>query len=72
MKLPNNKLTVIFRDDSPMVMCNSSPTYRSVQVTLTDEQVHLLARRETYSSGTVQYYEEIAPCFIEPDAVSLD
>lgn len=67
MKLPSNKLTVVFRDDGPMIHCGDSPAYRSVQITLTDEQVRALAMRHTHSSGTNQFHEEISRCFIEPD-----
>lgn len=67
MKLPSNKLTVVFRDDGPLIQCNDSPAYRSVQITLTDEQVRALAMRPTYSSGPNQFHEEISRCFIEPE-----
>ena len=61
-KYPSNKLTVVFRDDGPMIHCGDCPTYRSVQITLTDEQVRALAMRQTHS----QYHEEVSRCFIEP------
>lgn len=71
-KYPSNKLTVVFRDDGPMIHCGDCPTYRSVQITLTDEQMHALALRPTHSSGSTQYYEDISRCFIEPHTDPAD
>lgn len=65
-KLPGNKLTVVFRDDGPMIHCGDCPAYRSVQIVLTEDQVKALARRQTHSSGPDLYYEDISRCFIEP------
>ena len=59
------KLTVIIRDDGPMIHCGDSPSYRSVQLNLTDEQVVALSRRQTHSSGGVEYFEQYSRCFIE-------
>ena len=61
------KLTVIFRDDGPMIHCGDSPIYRSVQVELTPEQQERLKPRPSYMAGTTQYYEAISKCFIEPE-----
>jgi len=66
MIFPSNKLTVIIRDDSPMVNSNDSPSYRSVQITLTEEQVKQLALLQTWTSGGKEYHEAISRCFIEP------
>jgi hypothetical protein len=70
-KYPSGKLTVVFRDDGPMIHCGDCPTYRSVQITLTDEQVRALAMRPTYNSGATQFHEEISRCFIEPDETPI-
>lgn len=67
LKFPSNKLTVVIRDDGPMINCGDTPTYRSVQITLTDEQVNALALRATYASGKTRHHEEISRCFIEPE-----
>lgn len=66
-KKPNNKLTVIIRDDSPMIFCGDSPTYRSVQIELTEDQVNSITLKYTSSSGKDDFYEEISKCFIEPN-----
>lgn len=54
-------LTVIIRDDEPMHQCNSAPTYRSVQIEFTDEQVDKLSRG---------YYESYAQAFIEGEELN--
>lgn len=58
-------LTVLIRDDGPMIHCGDSPSYRSVQLKLTDEQIVALSRRQTHSSGGVEYFEQYSRCFIE-------
>jgi len=53
-------LTVILRDDSPMIHCGDSPAYRSVRVDLTPEQVAAIAPRKTGSTGRQEEYESIS------------
>ena len=60
-------LTVILRDDSPMIHFGDSPAYRSVRVELTPEQVAAIAPRKTGCSGMQEEYESISKAFIEPD-----
>lgn len=64
------KLTVILRNDSPMIHCGDSPSYRSVQVDLTPDQCAAIAPRKTESNGGVDEYEAISKVFIEPDTVA--
>ena len=64
-KLPDDTLTVIFRDDGPMVCAGDSPAFRSVKIKLTEEQRDALRLRGTYTSGNTEYYESISRCFIE-------
>jgi hypothetical protein len=52
-------LTVIIRDDAPLVHCNDAPIYRTVQMQLTPEQVEAMRLRGTY--------ESISKCWIEPE-----
>ena len=70
-KIPGRILTVVIRDDSPMIHCGDSPAYRSVQLELTDEQLARIGLKWTYSSGASDYYEEISRCFIEPSNAAL-
>jgi hypothetical protein len=64
--LPNPNLTVIIRNDSPMIHCGDSPTYRSVRIVLTDEQVKQLKLKYTDSTFGQDNYEVISKCFMEP------
>ena len=56
-------LTVIIRSPRPMVIFGDGPSYRSVRVPLTDEQVAMLTLNK---AAEPDYYEEIDRCFIEP------
>lgn len=62
-------LTVIFRDDSPMSFFGDSPSYRSVCVALTPEQVELIKVREVGVDRGNKLHESISSCFIEPDSL---
>jgi len=63
--VPGKFLTVIIRDDGPMVHCGDSPSYRSVRVPLTDEQQKMMLLHNTHSSGPNEYHEAVSKCFIE-------
>ena len=64
--LPNNKLTVIIRDDTPLLFAGDTPGYRSVQIELTDEQVKQIQLKHTGNNYGQPLYEQISHCFIEP------
>lgn len=64
---PGRILTVVIRNDGPMLHSGDSPTYRSVRLTLNDEQVGQLALRQYGQWGGESLYEEISRCFIEPE-----
>lgn len=67
-KMPPPCLTVIIRDDSPMIHCGDSPAYRSVMINLTDEQKELLRLKYTdTTSGGNHHYEVISKCFLEDE-----
>ena len=66
VKIPGNVLTVVIRNEAPLIHCNDCPSYRSVQIELTEDQVDAIALRPTHQSGRDKYYEEISRCFIEP------
>ena len=59
------KLTVIFRNDAPMVCVGDSPSYRTVVINLTPDQERQLELRQTYKSGKTQYYEDISKAILE-------
>jgi hypothetical protein len=64
-KLPGSILSVLIRDDSPMIHCNDSSQFRSVQIKLTEEQLELIALRATGSTSGNPIYESISKCWIE-------
>ena len=59
-------LTVIIRDDTPLICAGASSRYRSVSIPLTEEQKGMLQMKHVCSSGGRDLYEEIDRCFIEP------
>ena len=67
VRMPPEVLTVVIRNDGPLAVCGSAPTYRSVRVCLTQEQREKLTLRYTHTSGGRQHFESIAQCFIEPE-----
>lgn len=60
-----SKLTVIFRNDAPMVHCGDCPQYRTVQVLLTPEQRSQLKSQEAWSDCNGQHFEEISRSIVE-------
>ena len=67
VKIPGSRLTVVIRDDTPLIFCGDSPSYRSVTVELTQEQRAQIALRYRGASGATEIFEEISKCFIEPE-----
>lgn len=65
-RLPGTTLTVILRDDSPMIHCNDKPAYRSVRLTLTNEQRNMARLACTGTAGGSPIYESVSCVFIEP------
>ena len=59
------KLTVVMRDDSPMIHCGDCPSYRTVVLDLTPLQQVALTPRKTGSSGGVDMYESVSRCILE-------
>ena len=62
-KLSATHLTVIIRDDNPLIHCEDVPIYRRVTIELTDEQKTKLYLKPL-GNGT-DYYEQISKCFLE-------
>lgn len=58
-------LTVIFRDDGPMICCGDSPSYRTVRVRLTEEQREALTPQTRYTANSVPIMEEISRAIVE-------
>ena len=65
MKPTENTLTVILRDSSPMRHLQDAPSYRTVHLRLTDEQIAALDLRYTDTCGNAANYEDVAQAFLE-------
>jgi len=65
---PFDTLTVVIRDDAPMLHAGDSPSYRSVRIALTDEQIGKIKLAWSHSSGGNHYYEQVSKCFLESEA----
>lgn len=64
-KLPPATLTVIIRDDAPLVFFNSAPEYRTVRVRLTDEQRAAITLNANGVQGGKPVWESISMAIIE-------
>jgi hypothetical protein len=60
----SNILTVIIRNDGPMIHCGDSPSYRSIKIALTAEQ------HEQFKH--IDKLEQISKCFIEMSMEELE
>jgi hypothetical protein len=58
-------LRVIIRNDAPMIFCNDSPSYRSVEIELTPDQQAKLALQWCGSQGGTRLYESISNAFFD-------
>lgn len=63
-KLPPDTMTVIIRDDAPIVFSGDSPSYRSVRIKLTQEQRKALILSGSYDCGNI-IWEDISRVIIE-------
>ena len=61
------KLTIVIRNDGPMVYAGDSPSYRTVVIELTEEQKAKIILEETHSSGGTRFYESISQVILEPE-----
>lgn len=64
-KLPPDTMTVIIRDDSPLIFCQDAPSYRSVRIKLTQEQREALMLKSNGESCGNRVWEEISRVIIE-------
>lgn len=61
------KLTVIIRDDSPLIFCGDSPSYRTVVIELTADQKKAIELRKTGVSCGNEIYESYSSTILEND-----
>lgn len=59
------RLTVIFRDDMPLLYAGSPPGRRRVTIELTSDQIESLIPQYVGKSGGDKLFEEIDVCFLE-------
>jgi hypothetical protein len=64
--LPGRTLRIVIRNNAPVVFYEDCPSYRSVSIELTDEQLSLLRLERTHTLAGTAYHEEISRCFLEP------
>lgn len=64
-KSAGSKLTVIVRDDAPLIHCGDMPNYRRVTLNLTPGQKDLLALKGTATSSGKTVFESVSNCFLE-------
>lgn len=56
-------LTVVLRDDAPLVHCGDTPTYRTISIQLTDEQLACINSKV----GRPGEYVDISRLILEPE-----
>lgn len=59
------KITVLIRNDGPLIFCGDAPSYRSVCIDLTDEQVEMLKLKCVGVNCGKDIFESYSRCFIE-------
>lgn len=62
---PGKRLTVILRDDAPMICCGDSPSYRTVVLELTDEQEAAIMLQHTGNQGRRLIHESVSKLILE-------
>jgi hypothetical protein len=64
-RTPGNQVTVIIRNDAPLIHCVDSPSFRTVRIALTPEQVNALELEWVSTSNGIDHYEEISKMILE-------
>lgn len=67
-EVPNVKLTVIIRNDGPLIFCGDSPKYRSVSIELTLSQRLGLSLECVGIDCGRAVVESISTCFLEANS----
>ena len=63
-KMPPDTMTVIIRNDAPLVHAGDSPSYRSVRIRLTHEQRTALMLGGCWNAGNV-LWEQVSMIILE-------
>lgn len=64
-QIPGTKLTVIIRDDAPLIHCGDTPSYRRVTLDLTQDQMDAIRVKATANSMGKEIFESVSKAFIE-------
>jgi len=56
-------LTVVLRNNSPMLYAGDPPTHRTIHVPLTDQQLQMIEPLKVGHNCGTDVFEEIAMCF---------
>lgn len=64
-KIPNLFLTVVIANDGPFIFQQEPIRHRTVRLSLTPEQLELLALRNVGTSCGKEIHESISQCFLE-------
>ena len=64
-KLGPPYLTVVIRDDAPLVCAGDRPSYRTAQIELTPSQRKELTLKYAYSTGGKDYFEQVSHAILE-------
>jgi hypothetical protein len=64
-RLGPKTLRVIIRNDAPMIFCNDSPSYRSVEIELTPLQRKKMALQYVGTNCGTQIFEDISKAFFD-------
>ena len=59
------RLTVLLRNDAPMIFAGDSPSYRTVTIELTEEQAQKITLKYCGKSPNGDIHEEISRCILE-------
>ncbi len=59
------KITVIIRNDAPIIFCGDSPSYRTVTFDLTEEQNKHIVLAHVGTNAGCEIKEEISRCILE-------
>jgi len=64
-RIPAVRLTVVIRDESPLIHMQEPVNHRTVHIELTQEQREQLALKCVGRAGGTDLYEQIASAFLE-------
>lgn len=64
---PGTRLTVVLRNDAPLIHCSDSPSYRTVVIHLSQEQEAAIMLQYTGHQGRMVHHESVSQLILEPE-----